>query len=191
MLYYESHIGDDFRIRGAQTMKNRLRLRLGVGVIAAVLVGTLNLAGVGNASGALSLQLPTLSILPTTTTLTATPTTQVNAPNEVFSVTATVGPIDLGITPSGSVTFTVTAPGSAPAESHVITLGPINLSSCVILLSTCTASASDPLPVFSDYEGLVPSGSYTVVAHYSGDALSQASAGSTTFAVTGAPSPPL
>jgi uncharacterized membrane protein YgcG len=142
----------------------RLRRRVVVALAATTIAGGVSagLVGLGSASA---------GILPTTTTVTATPSTLVEgAP---LTLIATVGPLDLAVTPTGTVTFTAADGGTS------VLLGISPTSTCVILLSTCTATLNTTI---AD----VPNGTYVITATYSGDTLSDGSVGTTTIAVTGA-----
>lgn len=155
------------RLRGH--MNNRLIMRLGAGLTAMATIGALG------AIGATSAAANGLQILPTTTTVVANPSSVVSTPGASVTLTATVGSIDLYVTPAGSVYFTITEVGSPfPINSPGV-----GLNNCIILLSKCTATLVVPLPDANP-------GIYTVVAHYTGDSLSKPSAGSTTVVVNDA-----
>jgi len=110
-------------------------------------------------------------VLPSKTTLTASPVSSVAGTPVTLTAKVTVlGLGGLGVTPTGSVTFTATN-GTASAP-----LGSAPLAPC--LLTPCTATLrTTGLPV----------GTTSVTGAYSGDALVAASAGSA--AVTVAPKP--
>jgi hypothetical protein len=120
-------------------------------------------------------------ILPTSTTVAAGPGVVTDAAASTVTLTATVGFLGLLLTPSGVVTFTVFAPGSAIG---VAADPPATLGRCIILLTKCTASRTIQVG------GAAP-GVYTVVAHYEGDDLSTASTGSTSFTVIGVAGAPV
>jgi hypothetical protein len=110
-------------------------------------------------------------ILPTTTTVATTPATTLTE-GAPLSIVATVGPLDLIVTPTGTVTF------SATGNGVTIPLGTGTLSTCIILLSTCTATDNTTIAG-------VPNGTYVITAAYSGDTLSDASSATTSITVTG------
>ncbi|KAA1418710.1 hypothetical protein F0U44_09445 [Nocardioides humilatus] len=118
---------------------------------------------------------PASAIIPTTTTLAASPTSTVkDAP---VTLTATVSISGLGgilIAPSRQVTFTATA-GGPPVQ-----LGSANLpSGCLFTITICTASLTTTA---------LPVGNVTVTATYAGDSIASASSG--TKQVTVAPHAP-
>jgi hypothetical protein len=161
-------------------MRKRFTSRLGAGVLIVLATGATALVGSGQAS-AITLPLPIPPLFHTTTSVTATPGSQVLNQNDVVTVTATVGPLGLGITPKGSVYFQITAPGARVG----INSDTITLSSCVYLFSTCKASLTFPVGVGNyNNDGVVIPGIWTVEAVYSGDSLSKTSIGYTTFKIT-------
>jgi hypothetical protein len=111
------------------------------------------------------------ALLPTSTTVSASPGTVFVG--QTTNITATVGFLDLLITPTGSVSFTATDGGPT------LVLGSASLSSpCLILLISCTATIQATFP---------SPGLYSVTASYGGDVLSNPSLGATTVDVVPAP----
>jgi hypothetical protein len=159
-------------------MKKRLTLRRGAALAALLAGGSAALLGAVPVSASVTSPLP---LLPTTTTVTATPNSQPQNADDTVTVTATVGPLDLYLTPRGTVYFTVWAPGATLG----INTSNIDLSTCVILLSTCQASLTFPVGASNSVnDGDVVPGVYTVEAHYSGDSLSKGSNGYGSFTIT-------
>ena len=134
------------------------------------------LAVVGLVAAGSSLLAPSASaagILPTTTTVTASPASSTQG--DAVTLTATVkvlGLPGLGITPTGSVSFTaLDGPSSTPVGSQA-------LGAC--LLKTCTASISTTA---------LPVGTTSVKATYAGDLLAAASSGFAAVSVAPVPDP--
>jgi hypothetical protein len=149
-------------MRSMKLFSNRKRLVVAAVSATAIAAGiTGGLIGVGSASA---------GILPTTTTVVASANTIAEPGN--ITLVATVGPLDLAVTPTGTVTFT------ASGQGHTELLGISPTSSCLILVSTCTATLN------TEIAG-VPNGTYVITATYSGDLLSAGSSGFTTINVTG------
>jgi hypothetical protein len=112
-------------------------------------------------------------LLPTTTTVTASPATSTAGdPVTLTATVSTLGLPGLGVTPTGSVAFT------ASDGSSTTSLGAATLGSC--LLTTCSASITT---------SAIPAGSTSVTASYAGDLLSAASSGSASITVTPPPDP--
>jgi hypothetical protein len=106
-------------------------------------------------------------LLPTTTTVAASPATSTAGdPVTLAATVTTLGLPGLGVTPTGSVAFT------ASDGSSTTSLGAATLGSC--LLTACTASITT---------SAIPAGSTSVTASYAGDALSAASSGSASITV--------
>ncbi len=153
-----------------QRIKQLRRPVAGIALASGLVVGGMLGVGASPASAA--------GILPTTTSVVASPASSAINPipfGKLVTLTATVGPLDLLITPSGSVTFSIVSNG------YTVPLASPKLSSCIILLSKCTASASVELP----------SGTWVVTGSYSGDLLSATSSGATTVVVAPEPTSPL
>lgn len=151
----------------------RLTFRLGTGLVGLTTVASLGLAAPETAAAS--------GFLPTTTTV-STPGAVADVPNVRVPLTATVallaplplltkGGVGLLLTPSSSVYFTVSGPG---LTGNNLATPLAELSHCLVLLSTCTATSSINL-------GNAGAGVYSVVAHYSGDDLAGASTGAGSF----------
>lgn len=126
-------------------------------------------AGAG-ASATMAPSAAAAGILPTTTTVTASPAS--STAGEAVTLTAAVkvlGLPGLGITPTGSVSF------SASGGSGTTGLGSAKIGSC--LLKTCTARLTTTA---------LPVGSTTVRATYGGDLLAAASTGTAAVTVASA-----
>ena len=107
-------------------------------------------------------------VLPSSTTLAVSPKSSVVG--TTVTLTATVKVLNsngLGVTPTGSVTFTSTN------GSQTVTLGSAPIGSC--LLTTCTATLKS---------NAVPIGTTSATATYPGDSLVGPSQGSTALTVT-------
>ncbi len=134
------------------------------------------LAVMGLVAGASSMVAPSASaagILPTTTTVAASPASSTEG--DAVALTATVkvlGLPGLGVTPTGSVAFT------ASNGSTTTALGSANLGEC--LLKTCQARLST---------SSIPAGSVSVKATYGGDLLAAVSSGSAAVSVAPLPDP--
>ena len=145
--------------------RRRPAIRLGVAAAALASLGAIGLVSAAPVSA---------GILPTSTTVTATPDT-FSGRNVVVTLKATTGPLGLLITPGGSIDFKVFFPGAPSGAAGVYRS--ISVSSpCLVILIPCTASTTISVP------GASP-GIYSVVASYKGDTLSNPSTGSTTFTV--------
>jgi hypothetical protein len=146
--------------RRANYKASRILRAIPIAVLASVASATVPAALLTPASAA--------GLLPTTTTVAASPAASTQG--DLVTMTASVkvlGLPGLGITPTGSVTFT------AFVGSSSTTLGSAKIGSC--LLTTCTAVlTSSSLAV----------GTNTITAAYAGDTLAAASSGSTTETVT-------
>ena len=116
---------------------------------------------------------PAAALLPTTTTVSASPaTTTAGSP---VTLTATIKVVSLDGLASGSVAFKVSS------VTPALALGSAPVGSCTPLLMQCTATlTTTALPVGTD----------VVTATYSGDGVSGGSSGSTTVVVGPAPPPP-
>jgi hypothetical protein len=101
------------------------------------------------------------AVLPTKTVVSFSAATI--SPTQSATATAVVGRLGLGITPSGTVTFTDSTNGTP--------LGQATLTRCIVLISSCTASVTVPGSVLATDDNVI-------VASYSGDSLSKASSGS-------------
>ncbi|HVW81366.1 MAG TPA: hypothetical protein VHB69_10575 [Mycobacteriales bacterium] len=156
----------------------RLSTRLGAALVGLTTVTAVALATPQAASAS--------GFLPTTTTVPSPGIvangTRVNVP--LSAQVALLAPlplltktgVGLILTPSSSVYWTVYGPGSVIG----IDTPRAKLSSCLVLISACTANGSISLAG-------APDGVYTVVAHYLGDDLAGASSGSTTFVLGSVP----
>lgn len=112
-------------------------------------------------------------LLPTTTTLSASPTTTTSG--SPVTLTATIKVISLDGLASGTVAFKVTNGGPS------VTVGSAAVGSCTPLLMQCKATlTTSALPVGTD----------VVTGTYSGDSVSAGSSGSTTVVVAAPPPPP-
>jgi hypothetical protein len=106
--------------------------------------------------------------VPTSTKLSSSSNPAASGASVTFK--ATIGPLDLRITPTGTVTF----------RDGTQTLGVVPLGgSCFILISSCTASFT-PSPL--------PDGTHAITASYSGDAYSARSSATITQVMRFAPS---
>jgi hypothetical protein len=136
-----------------------------LGVVASVAAASSGLAPTAGADG----------LLPTTTTVTASPAT--STAGTAVTVTATVNLLGvlpgLAIVPTGPVAF------SATNGSTTTPLGTADLGFC--LLTACTASITTTA---------IPAGSTSVTASYAGDTLAAASTGAAAVTVTAPPPPP-
>jgi hypothetical protein len=150
----------------------RLSLRLGAGLVGLASLATVGLIGPGTASAS--------GFLPTTTTASA-PGLVANGARVVVPLSAQVAllaplplltktGVGLLLTPSSAVYWTVYGPGQVIG----IDTPQAKLSSCLVVLSACTANGSISLAG-------APDGVYTVVAHYLGEDLAAASSGTTAF----------
>jgi hypothetical protein len=149
-------------------MKGQFVRQLAVLGAAFVMAGSVTIvAAPGSASAA---------ILPTTTSVSVNPTPVYFGPSPTATATATVGPLDLLITPSGTVTWRLYVPaGPITATTQFATLGTTPLTKfCVILLKACTATYTFTASFIDGMKGPGPLG---VEAIYSGDALSGPSSG--------------
>lgn len=149
-----------------RTFRQRVtRAVVALGVVASVAAASSTLAPTAGADG----------LIPTTTTVTASPGT--STAGSPVTLTATVQLLGilpgLGILPTGPVAF------SATNGTTTTPLGTANLGRC--LLTACTASITTTA---------IPAGSTSVTASYAGDTLSAASSGATAVTVTAAPPPP-
>jgi hypothetical protein len=142
-----------------------------VAAAASLAIGTLSAVSAHAATGP-------LSILPTTTTLTASQTGSEVSPipfGQPVTLTATVGINVLGgllLTPSGTIDFTFLDNLGVTQQ-----LGEAPLSSCLLIVDQCTASLTTK----------VAPGTNPVTASYSGDFLTTAS--SATLEMTSADEP--
>jgi hypothetical protein len=138
--------------------------RAGLVGIALTATSVISLEGTAGASGL-------LPIIPTTTTLSVSTNPIHDGSTE--TMTATVGPFDLALTPTGTVTFELL---SGPLVTGVVTVS--LTGGCLILVSTCSASYSFPV-----LQTLIPPGTYVVKALYSGDVISKPSSSQLTLTV--------
>jgi hypothetical protein len=140
---------------------------------AAALAGTLTFVGLGSTSAGASVG---LGLLPTTTQVGLSPFDSYvdGVPAAIFA-TATITELNVDLLGTDSVTFDVYNPSS------VLTLTKTGNVNCELLSDSCQVTAqlvqTDDAPL-----NLTP-GTWTVIAHYSGNLLSQASVGTTTFLV--------
>lgn len=137
-----------------------------VGVVGSLgSVGALAMtAGVGPAAA---------GILPSTTTVTASPASSYAGQSVTLTATVSVlGLPGLGVTPTGSVNFTSTD------GTHTYQVGTATIGSC--LLTTCTASVTTTS---------LPEGTTSVTASFVGDTVANPSSGSTPESVKVNPSP--
>jgi hypothetical protein len=154
-------------------------LRLGAGAACLTAIATMPFFGAGQASAALP-ALPIPPILLSTTSVTTTPMTQVQNQSDQITVTATVGPLNLYLTPSGIVFFTVWAPGATIG----INSSNIPVTCGIILLQSCQASITFPVGAGNSVnDGKVVPGVWKVEADYSGDSVSQGSHGFGSFTI--------
>ncbi len=153
-------------------MTGQIVRRIAVLGAALAMVGSVTLAAApGSASTAL---------LPTTTSVSINPNPVYFGPAPKATATATVGPLDLLITPSGTVTWKAYAPaGPITASTQFLTLATTALTKdCVILLTPCTASYTFTASFIDSFKG---PGLLGVEAVYSGDGISGASSGTATL----------
>ena len=140
------------------------RGRVLAGITAVALAGAMASAGHADATGGLA----------SSTTLTVSP--QSSTAGTAVTLTATIkvlGLNGLGITPTGTVTFT-----SKNAAAKVVTLGTGTVGAC--LLTTCYATLTT---------SSVPVGTVSATAAYGGDNLVAPSSGSAALTVTQPTSP--
>src|SRR5581483_3976155 len=154
---------DDMGRDSANRARRRRRLLAGLATLAAATAMVVDFAPNATAAGLLS----------TSTAVSATPSTSTEGAAVTLKATVKVlGLGGIGVTPTGSVTFTSTN-GSATA-----TLGSAPLTPC--FLSSCTATL---------VTSSIPVGTTSVKASYPGDSLSKASAGTAIVLVTPNTSP--
>jgi hypothetical protein len=170
-------------------MKRRIRQ----GLMAGVACATLTLGIVGSMGAPTALASSPLRILPTTTTVAASPSTIVSTngdgnPNfvpESTTLTATVSIVvvnGLLVTPGGlggSVGFMAT-----DREGDVLLLGTAPVSSCLLILNQCTASLPSNKFFVAAADSTLGATNWTVTAVYSGDLLAKGSSGSNTVIAT-------
>lgn len=132
------------------------------------LAASLPLAAVGLVSA------PAGAVVPTTTTVSASPTSSVQG--DPVTLTATVSIQNVGgvlVTPSRQVDFTATAGGPT------VQLGSAQLpSGCLLTVTSCSASLTTTA---------LPVGNVTVTATYVGDSVASSSSGTTQVTVTQRP----
>lgn len=147
------------------TKRRRRRLRVALGLLtAATLASALAVASDAQAAGG----------LPSSTTLAVAP--QSSTAGTAVTLTATIkvlGLNGLGITPTGTVSFT-----SKNAAGKTVALGSAPVGAC--LLTTCTATLTSTL---------IPVGTTSATANYGGDGLVAPSSGSHALTVTQPTSP--
>jgi hypothetical protein len=111
-----------------------------------------------------------LQILPTKTTVASSANPAFDGAPITYSANVTILNTNLGpITPKGTVTFQ-----REGLDDTTVTLGTVPLSSCIILLSKCTASVTET-PIAAGAEGYLQH--FRVTATYHGDTLSKPSSG--------------
>lgn len=143
----------------------RLRRVFGSALLVTATMGPACVFGPGNASAGL---------LPTTTVLTVTPASSVNGQQVTISAAVKLLGVlpGLGVTPTGTVTFTSTD------GVHSFAVGAAPLGSC--LLTTCTATIQSTM---------LPVATKSITGTYSGDPISNPSAGMASSTVSLNPSP--
>jgi Big-like domain-containing protein len=131
---------------------------------AAVLIGGLLAPAVSQAAGG----------LPSSTTVTASPASTTSGNAVTLSATVKVlGLNGLGITPTGSVNFSV-----KNSAGVVVSLGSAPISSCLLTACTATLTSSS-----------IPVGTVSATGSYPGDSLVGPSSGSTALTVAPNPTP--
>jgi hypothetical protein len=170
-----------------------MKRRMMQGLMAGVACATLTLGIVGSMGAPTALASSPLSLLPTTTTVAASPSTIVSTntngdPNfvpQTTTITATVSIVvvnGLLVTPGGlggTVGFVAADP-----EGDVILLGTAPVSSCLLTLHRCTASVSSNKFFVAPADSTLGATNWRVTAVYSGDLLSRGSMGSNTVVAT-------
>lgn len=149
------------------------RSRSGLGLRRRVAVGAVAAAALAATALALAPGAVAAGLLPTSTTVVATPSSSTEGTAVTVKATVKVlGLGGLGITPKGSVAFTATN-GVATASLGSATLSPCLLSSCTAVVVTSS----------------IPVGTTSVTAAYHGDALSKPSSGTVAVLVMANASP--
>jgi hypothetical protein len=168
------------------------------GLMAGVAGATLTLGIVGSLGAPAALAAPPTQILPTTTTVQASPSTIVSSQgttagsygNTAFvpqstKITATVSIAlvnGLLVTPGGlggNVGFM-----AQDREGDVLLLGSVPVSSCLLIVHRCTATVPSNAFFVSPADATLGATNWLVTAIYSGDLLSKGSNNSTTVVAT-------